>query len=221
MRTAGAHVSGTTAPYNARASEPWVRALAVWPCSHRSGGFSHRSTRGLETHVAQRSYSGMLYSGGLGAQTVKARHHENHPHATLLPPLLLRCQLVGPVRAQEIAMYNQRHAKLSRLGVWGGGGGFFNMLMAFTEQGHGYGLSPAHKMHVSATHALYKQPCTACVGQVSSSTTCSLSSICSSTRSPRTPARVGRGLVSNPVACQTSHPRAATQRPRRRLCRSI
>ena len=40
MAAAGAHVSGTTGPYNSRASEPW------------------------------RTYSGMFWSGGLSAEAV-------------------------------------------------------------------------------------------------------------------------------------------------------
>eukprot|EP01045_Picozoa_sp_COSAG04_P040422 COSAG04_NODE_11801_length_688_cov_0.724958_1_plen_172_part_01 len=81
MRTAGAHVSGTSGPYNSRANEPW------------------------------RTYSGMLWSGGLDAQQVS-----------------------------EIVAFNQNSSKLSRLGVWGGGNDFENRLTSFTEQGHGYGL---------------------------------------------------------------------------------
>ena len=81
MRTAGAHVSGTSGPYNSRANEPW------------------------------RTYSGMLWSGGLDAQQVA-----------------------------EIVAFNQNSSKLSRLGVWGGGNDFENRLTSFTEQGHGYGL---------------------------------------------------------------------------------
>lgn len=81
MRTAGAHVSGTSAPYNARANEPW------------------------------RTYSGMLWSGGVSAQVVT-----------------------------DIVNYNQNNAKLSRLGIWGGGNDFENRLVSFTEQGHGFGL---------------------------------------------------------------------------------
>ena len=85
MGVAGAHVSGTRAPYNVRASEAW------------------------------RSYSGMFYSGGLSSEV-----------------------------AGDIVRHNQNFSKLSRLGVWGGAGSggavWSNMLMSFTEQGHGYGL---------------------------------------------------------------------------------
>ena len=58
-----------------------------------------------------RSYAGMFYSGQLDEKAVK-----------------------------DIVQYNQRHEKLSHMGVWGGVGGFKNQLMSFTEQGHGYGL---------------------------------------------------------------------------------
>ena len=76
-----ARVSGTKYPYNPRASEPW------------------------------RSYSGMLYSGGLNSSTVNM-----------------------------IVQHNLNRSKLSRIGVWSGGPGFDNRLMGFTAQGHGYGL---------------------------------------------------------------------------------
>jgi hypothetical protein len=76
MDAAGAHVSGTTAPYNSRASEPW------------------------------RTYSEMFWSGGLTSKD-----------------------------ASEIVNFNQNSTKLSRMGVWSGGGGFDNTLVAFTEQG--------------------------------------------------------------------------------------
>ena len=81
MIAAGARVSGTVGPYNRRANEPW------------------------------RSYSGMLWSGGLTAQDVV-----------------------------EIVNFNQHSSRLSRLGVWGGGPDFMNSMESFTEQGHGYGL---------------------------------------------------------------------------------
>lgn len=67
MDAAGAHVSNTSGSYNGRASEPW------------------------------RSYSGMLYSGGLPKKIVA-----------------------------EIVAYNQNNSKLSHLGIWGGVGGFRN-----------------------------------------------------------------------------------------------
>ena len=56
-----------------------------------------------------RTYSGMFWSGGLSAQ-----------HAT------------------EIQNYNMNNEKLSRMGIWSGGGDFDNKLIAFTEQGPVY-----------------------------------------------------------------------------------
>lgn len=49
----------------------------------------------------------------------------------------------GGVSAQDaadIVSYNQNNDRLSRLGIWSGGLNFENRLIAFTEQGHGYGL---------------------------------------------------------------------------------
>ena len=57
-----------------------------------------------------RSYAGMLFSGGLSHETTR-----------------------------QIVQYNQDHAFLSRIGIWGGGC-VSTVQMAFTEQGHGYGL---------------------------------------------------------------------------------
>ena len=76
-----ARVSNTTFPYNFRASEPW------------------------------RSYSGMLYSGGLNRTVVS-----------------------------QIVAHNRNRSQLARLGVWSGGPGFDNRLMGFTAQGHAFGL---------------------------------------------------------------------------------
>eukprot|EP01052_Picozoa_sp_SAG31_P019103 SAG31_NODE_1381_length_8580_cov_5.632590_5_plen_834_part_00 len=57
-----------------------------------------------------RSYSGMFFSGGISTETAK-----------------------------QIQQYNQHHLFNSRAGIWGGGC-VSTVQMAFTEQGHGYGL---------------------------------------------------------------------------------
>jgi hypothetical protein len=71
------------------------------------GPFFHPNDRASEPF---RSYSGMMYSGGLSAKT-----------------------------AAQIQSYNQNHSYLARAGIWGGGC-VSTVQMAFTEQGHGYGL---------------------------------------------------------------------------------
>ena len=61
-----------------------------------------------------------------------------------LPPLPPRpdglCCAPTPAQTTDIVEYNQHNEQLSRLGIWSAGAGFKNMLMSFTEQGHGYGL---------------------------------------------------------------------------------